>query len=902
MRTRKLLFPFQALIVVAGGLIALAVLAIGLTVWGLYADAIEDAERNTDNIAIVLAEQTLRSVRSLDIVLDEVRARAGAVAVITPADLQERLGTERVHDFIAERLARLPQAEIITIADDKGRIVNSTQQWPPPDLALAEREDFQYLSTHDSRELYVGAPIGRTDGAWSIFFSKRINGAGGDFVGIVTVGVETTYFQHIYTSVGSLAGQSFLLLRKDGTVLVRHPDIEGRIGRKLPASSPWHRFATSGGSYRTSGVFDGEARLVTVRPIRGYPLAVDVTMLESAALMKWQRRATFIGLGTLLAILCSGFLLRALISQFRRLAQSEASIAEREGRLADKSHELEAVNLRLDAALNNMSQGLCMFDKDERLVVCNGRYIQMYGLPDEVARSSCTVRELVERRAAAGTFSGNADQYVTRLRKQIAEGRSSYITTELADGRTIAVLNQPMIDGGWVATHEDITERQRSEARIAHMARHDALTDLANRVLFREKMDDVLARLKHTGEGFAVFIFDLDLFKAVNDSLGHPIGDALLKAVALRLQTCTGESHTVGRLGGDEFAIIQTAEGDQREAAIALADMLLETIGAPYEIDGHQIVIGISIGIALAPADGEDPSELLKNADLALYRAKSEGRNCYRFFALEMDTEARLQRALEVDLRNALVRNEFEIHYQVIFDIASHRPCGAEALLRWRHPQHGMVFPDTFIPVAEEIGLIGPLGEWVLRQACAEAARWPAHIRLAVNLSPVQFRSGELVELVDDALKTSGLAPERLELEITESVLLQKDAGTIAILYRLTELGVRIVLDDFGTGYSSLSYLRMFPFKKIKIDKSFVAEMPHRADCAAIVCAVTNLAQSLDMTTTAEGVETWEQFELLHAAGCREAQGYLFSRPCPAWKLDFEWDQKREGRGQGRVA
>jgi diguanylate cyclase (GGDEF)-like protein len=897
MRTRKLLFPFQALIGVAGGLIGLAVLAIGLTVWGLYADAIEDAERHTDNIAIVLADQTLRSMQSLDIVLDEVKARAGAVAVITPADFRERLGTERVHDFITERLARLPQAEIVTIADHEGRIVNSTRQWPPRDIDLAEREDFQYLSTHDTPDLYVVAPvIGRTNGAWTLFFSKRINGAGGDFVGIVTVGVETRYFQHVYTSVGSLAGQSFLLLRRDGTVLVRYPDIAGRSGQKLPASSPWHRFAASGGAYRTEGVFDREARLVTVRPVRGYPLVVDVTMLESAALAKWQRRATLIGLGTLLALLCAGFMLRALI----RLTESEASIAEREARLADKSQELEAVNLRLDAALNNMSQGLCMFDKDEKLVVCNERYTRMYGLPDNIARSGCTVRDLIERRAAAGTFSGDAEQYLARLREQIAQGRRSYITNELGDGRTIAVLNQPMIDGGWVATHEDITERQRSEARIAHMARHDALTDLANRVLFRERMDDVLARLDETGEGFAVFIFDLDLFKSVNDSLGHPIGDALLKAVALRLQTCTDASHTVGRLGGDEFAIIQTEAGDQKAAAIALADTLLETVGAPYEIDGHQIVIGISIGIALAPADGEDASELLKNADLALYRAKQEGRNGYRFFALEMDTEVRLQRALEVDLRNALVREEFEIHYQLIFDIASHQPCGAEALLRWRHPQHGMVFPDTFIPVAEEIGLIGALGEWVLRQACANATRWPAHIRLAVNLSPVQFRGGNLVELVADALKTSGLAPERLELEITESVLLQKDAGTLAILYQLTELGVRIVLDDFGTGYSSLSYLRMFPFKKIKIDKSFVAELSHRADCAAIVCAVTNLAQSLDMTTTAEGVETWEQFELLHAAGCREAQGYLFSRPCPAWKLDFEWDETRET--QGRVA
>ena len=353
------------------------------------------------------------------------------------------------------------------------------------------------------------------------------------------------------------------------------------------------------------------------------------------------------------------------------------------------------------------------------------------------------------------------------------------------------------------------------------MARYDALTDLPNRVLIREKMDEALAGLEHTGKGFAVFIFDLDMFKAVNDSLGHPIGDALLKAIAERLHRCTDERHTIGRLGGDEFAVIQTAAGDQKQEAIALAETLLQTIGAPYDIDGHPIVIGISIGIALAPADGADPSQLLKNADLALYRAKSEGRNGYRFFQSQMDRDARLRQTLEVDLRNALARHEFEVHYQFILDIATRQPCGAEALVRWRHPEQGLLSPDRFIPLAEDIGLIIPLGEWILRQACLEAANWPPTIKLAVNLSPVQFRSPRLVDAVSEALAQSGLPPERLELEITETVLLQKEFGNLRILNQLSALGVGIALDDFGTGYSSLSYLRMFKFSKIKIDRSF---------------------------------------------------------------------------------
>jgi diguanylate cyclase (GGDEF)-like protein len=451
-----------------------------------------------------------------------------------------------------------------------------------------------------------------------------------------------------------------------------------------------------------------------------------------------------------------------------------------------------------------------------------------------------------------------------------------------------------MCNGGWLSTHEDITDRQRSEMRIAHMAHYDALTDLPNRVLFKEKMEEALAGLKHADDGFALFIFDLDLFKAVNDSLGHPIGDALLQAIAVRLRGCTDHRHTIGRLGGDEFAIIQTMDGDQKRGAIGLAETLLQTICAPYEIDGHPIVIGISIGMALAPNNGDDASQLLKNADLALYRAKSGGRNGYRFFEPEMDRAAHLQHALEIDLRNALSRDEFDVHYQLIIDIASQQPCGAEALVRWRHPQLGLLSPDRFIPIAENIGLIVPLGEWILRRACMEAAKWPTTIKLAVNLSPVQFGSPRLVDAVSESLARSGLAPERLELEITESVLLQKDAGNLFMLERLSALGVGIVLDDFGTGYSSLGYLRMYKFSKIKIDKSFVAELPRRDDCAAIVCAVTGLARSLGIGTTAEGVETWEQFELLRAAGCNQAQGFLFSRPGALRELDFSSPRRRE--------
>ncbi len=400
-----------------------------------------------------------------------------------------------------------------------------------------------------------------------------------------------------------------------------------------------------------------------------------------------------------------------------------------------------------------------------------------------------------------------------------------------------------------------------------------------------------MRRYESTDKGYTVFVFDLDLFKAVNDSLGHPAGDALLKSVAARLQQVVRDTDTVGRLGGDEFAILLHAEGEQRESAELLAQHLLRVVGAPYEINGHRVVIGISIGIAMAPQDGTDSENLLKNADLALYRAKADGRNTYRFFEPEMDEDLRLRRTLELDLHNAVANDEFEAHYQPVVDLSSGDICAIEALIRWRHPVRGVIAPDRFIPVAEDGGLITAIGRWVLRRACKDAATWPAHIRVAVNLSPVQFRSSDLLEIIAAALADCGLAPERLELEITESVLLQKNARDLATLHQIKNLGVSVVLDDFGTGYSSLSYLRLFPFDKIKIDKSFIREMPNRSDCAAIVCAIANLGRELDMVTTAEGVETEEQLQFVRAAGCKQAQGFLIGRPCPVSELRFTLGQ-----------
>jgi diguanylate cyclase (GGDEF)-like protein len=553
--------------------------------------------------------------------------------------------------------------------------------------------------------------------------------------------------------------------------------------------------------------------------------------------------------------------------------------------------ELHSQKILLDNALANMSQGLCMFDTDGRILLFNQRYVDLMdrsGMPLQGRLLVDVLREL----KAVGEWDGDPDEFFADVLADASAGRT-VIKTLGRNGRSLRVVDQPMKDGGWVATFEDITEWQAAQEQISHMARHDALTNLPNRTLFREQLEKAL-RLARRSDQLAVLCLDLDHFKDINDSLGHPVGDVLLKEVAQRLGECITEHDTVARLGGDEFAIVQFCSDCDPSAVASLASHVVEKVSAPYEIAGHQLVIGVSIGISLAPEDGKNPDELLKKADLALYRAKEDGRGTYRFFETGMDARAQARRLLELDLRAALKRGEFEVYYQPIRDVAKDVVVSFEALARWNHSLRGMISPANFIPLAEETGLIVPIGEWVLRQACTDAAGWSQDVGVAVNLSPVQFKNPNLVSTVKEALRASGLPAHRLELEITESVLLQNSEATLSVLHELRGFGVRISLDDFGTGYSSLSYLRSFPFDKIKIDRSFVTELATRDDSMAIVRAVTGLGKSLGIVTTAEGVETDAQFDLLRREGCTQAQGYLFSRPRPAADVENMLTQPRQ--------
>jgi diguanylate cyclase (GGDEF)-like protein/PAS domain S-box-containing protein len=685
-------------------------------------------------------------------------------------------------------------------------------------------------------------------------------------------------------------------------------------------------------------------------------------------------------------------------------------ITERQ-QLLEVRERAEAVarekSVQLDAALNNMAHGLCLHDADGRIIMCNRRYREFMGDDDEPLEGHALV-DVLRRRAAAGQALSDPEQYVAAILTKVRAGEVALAEMRGANQRILRVVRHPIETGGWVATFEDITDQRRAEqerdrnwafldliinhvpsaifvkrasdrryvlvngagerfwgksreamigktaaevfpaaeaskiasrddtllhsfqpmfdereiitasgeprmilsrrivfndqrdqtlfilgvvddvterklaeARIARLAHYDSLTGVPNRTLFREQLMKELSFTRR-GARLAVLYLDLDYFKNINDTLGHRAGDELLKEVALQIRSCLNEGDLIARLGGDEFAVVRTSLQNPKDAEV-LAQQLRDAVaGRSFYLNGHQTGSDLSIGIALAPEDGLEIDELLNHADLALYGAKAEGRGNYRFYEPEMNARMKRRRALEVDLRSALQKNEFVPYYQPILALESGTISGCEALLRWRHPLRGMVLPTEFVPVAEETGLINSIGEWVLKQACVDATHWPDSIRVAVNVSPAQFRNSALPLVVVAALAESGLQARRLELEITESVLMQNSESSLLMLHQLRELGVRIALDDFGTGFSSLSYLRSFPFDRIKVDRSFVADLQHGSEAAAIVHAILSLASSLKMKTTAEGVETATQRGLLQAAGCDEMQGYLFSQPLPA--------------------
>lgn len=569
----------------------------------------------------------------------------------------------------------------------------------------------------------------------------------------------------------------------------------------------------------------------------------------------------------------------------RRADRASRLVAEE---LEDALGNLEVQNLRFKAALDNMAQGLALFDADGRLAVCNRRYAEILELPTFPCCLGAKIDQILDASGALAK-ANDMERRLLSIEIEFADRkRTTSIEQVWPDGRTISMVRTPVADGGFLDTLSDISEARQSEARLAHLARHDALTDLPNRVMFRERLVQAIheTERQHTS---AVLCLDLDRFKAVNDTLGHPIGDALLVAVGQRLRRLVRDADLVARLGGDEFAIIQRL---LPTAAVpeALARRIIGVLSDPYEINGHRIQIGVSVGIERIVDSRVNPDEILRNADLALYQAKTQG-GAYCLFEPAMHAHAAKRRQLELDLRTALDSGRIEVHYQPQVDIRTGMVIGLEALARWRHPDRGLVPPSDFIPLSEEVGLIDRLGTFALQRACADASIWPASISVAVNLSALQFRSGRLVGIVEDALRESGLAPERLELEVTEGVMLLNSSSAFQQLRQIKRLGVRISLDDFGTGYSSLSYIRNFPFDKVKIDQSFVRELGTSPDSLAIIRAVAGMCTSLGIATTAEGVETDAQLEILGKEHCDSVQGFLFGKAMPASELPALFDR-----------
>jgi diguanylate cyclase (GGDEF)-like protein len=547
------------------------------------------------------------------------------------------------------------------------------------------------------------------------------------------------------------------------------------------------------------------------------------------------------------------------------------------------TRDVSLLAARFDTALNNMPHGLCMLDPRRRLLVANKQLAETLRV-GAIARGTA-LRELLRRAVTAGTLNeATMERLLSDLESRIAGARDGELAVDTEDGRALAFALESMENGGVVVVVEDVTERKNAEAKIHHLARYDALTGLPNRMFFHDQMEWALANVRRDAHCAVLFV-DLDQFKQVNDTLGHPAGDALLCAVADRLRNIARDTDFVARFGGDEFVMLQNPVRTSDSAA-TLARRIVEELSRSYEIEGHRVVVGASVGIAVAPRDGTQADILLKNADMALYRAKSEGRGLWRFFEPEMDVKARARRSLELDLRNAVASGAFELHYQPLVNLAAGRISTCEALLRWNHPERGMISPAEFIPLAEEMGLITEIGNWVLRRACHDCAKWPADVRVAVNLSPIQFRHGDVARAVLAAVADAGLAPQRLEIEITESVLLHDTEATRAVLRQLREAGVRIALDDFGTGYSSLSYLHNFPLHKVKIDRSFLVGIGENKRALPLLCNVARLITELGMSVTMEGVETKEQLDLIAAEGTfDEAQGYLFSPAVPAREI-----------------
>jgi diguanylate cyclase (GGDEF)-like protein len=845
--------PVVVLMLCGAFLIALVVCTIALILSNLRDHAIVESKQQLLATATVLAKQAARDFEAVDLIEASLIEHMETLAVVSDEIYARAMSSRDIELMLQDKISSFPHIQAVMLVGSDGTVINSSIAWPTPPLNVADRDYFQALKADPA----VSSKLGRPEkdwrtGAWTIPLARRFMGADGEFLGLVVGTIKSQYFEELYRTLVRGPDESIALLRQDGVMLASHPHFDSLIDNSLSGAQLDEIMRSGGGVVRRLDEIDGSDRLIAAARLTSFQVQLTTSTTVSAALAGWWTEALLlIGL-TIVLVVAIGGAGAVVVQYFRKQS------------------------IQLDATLNNQSQGVCMYDGYHRLIVCNDRYAEMFDLPGKLTIPGTTLRQIFDRQISQGLHpESGADGYVSGLMAIVTANKPASIVAELSDGRAVVVVFRPVRGGGFVMTVEDITEQKRAEKRIAHIAHHDALTGLHNRASFSDYLATTVDEAIRAGGAFAILCLDLDRFKEINDLHGHLVGDALLREVARRLQEVAGGAF-LARVGGDEFIVVLLGDA-QAAAAGQLAEQLRTALVGDIEIAGRQVRIGLSVGIARAQVDGNDPTTLLANADIALYRAKAEGRNAIRFFEADMGAQLRDRRELQHDLQSAVANSELRLDFQPLVRIGG-EIVGFEALVRWLHPRRGLVAPGIFIPLAEENGLIVAMGEWILRAACREAASWPNDLKISVNLSPVQCRNDDIVRLVHEILIESGLSPSRLELEITEGVLIDDFSGAVSILRRLKALGVRIALDDFGTGYSSMSYLQAFPFDMIKIDRSFISNLD-RAQSKAILRGVIGLARGLELPVTAEGVETQAQLDVLSHAGCDFAQGFLIGRP-----------------------
>ncbi|MBV8840619.1 MAG: EAL domain-containing protein [Alphaproteobacteria bacterium] len=852
-----------------GCLLTLVAIATSYVIFSARERALDTAQRELQNLAFVLAARANGIFDAVTSVEKDLVGRIELYSLRDGNDFAQVARRPEIRVLLQERKVGLPYVYDFALISADGKIVSSSETVTP---RPGQRDQYALRQLKDDRARVsaIDEPVVDKDAHRStIDLVRKVTADDGSVVGFLVTTINLDRFEDDFLPIALGAGGSIALFRDDGALLARAPRIEAMIGRPFRATLEKLGGERQNGVVRTIAAMEGKDRLLAVHHLSSHPFHIRAGQDAAPVLAAWHKE---LAVTSIFGLLSAGLVVAIFAIIGRQMWRRDQW----------SSRRLLREKQRLDTALNNMTQGLVLFDADERIVVANKRYIGMYGLDEATVKPGLAFRDLIQHRKDAGSFSGEIESYRAALMRDLAQGAATELIVDTTDGRSVQIINQPLADGGWVATHEDITARKHAEEKIRHLAHCDALTDLPNRSRFREYLEQQLQWVAR-GSRLAVLYLDLDHFKTINDTLGHPVGDELLYEVACRLKACLRGTDIVARLGGDEFAIIQTAIEGPRDV-VQLATRILHKLREPFDLGGHHIATDTSIGIALAPDDGTEPDHLLRNADLALYGAKENGRGTYHFFEAEMDARAKARRQLEFDLRQSIMVGAFELRFQPIVAVEEDVVLGCEALVRWNHPARGLISPAEFIPLAEETGLINQLGEWVLSAACAEAVRWPQSVKVAINVSPVQFRNKGFGLSVVKALNESGLTADRLELEITEAVLIQDDEA-LKTLHELRSLGVRIALDDFGTGYSSLSYLQRFPFDKIKIDRCFIKDLAEDEGSRAIVRAVIGIARSRRMVATAEGVETAQQRAALRKLGCHELQGYLFSKPVDAEAL-----------------